>query len=360
MLPHLYALPYRSRLHDILREEQPDLIEVCDRNTRSAFYRVFFAGAGLQESLPPVVVGLSCERMDDNVAAFVSPGSFGNRWAVWYMRRDLRAPRFDGHISNSEYTARELWGPSVRLPGIPTIVCPMGVETRNLGPDRRSEKARRSLLRLSGQTAPTDTTRLLLYVGRISPEKNLPLLLDMMERLRLSSEPGYQLLVAGSGPLERWFAEASNARVPGCVHLLGQIANRERLAEIYANCDVLIHPNPREPFGIAPLEAMASGLPVVAPRFGGVLSYANEHNSWLAEPSGHCFADAVRQIFAKDDVKRAKIEAAQHTAEEFSWQRVTGRFFQLYDDFQFAELAGAHPPYSLEAAGPAQADLVIT
>ena len=146
-------------------------------------------------------------------------------------------------------------------------------------------------------------------------------------------------------------AEASEKRVPGRVHLLGQIVDRSLLAKIYANCDALIHPNPREPFGIAPLEAMASGLPVVAPRFGGVLSYANEDNSWLAEPSGESFADAVRQVFGQEDARRTKVDAALRTAEEFSWSRVTARFFQLYDDL-FAQLGSAPALYSLEMPGP--------
>jgi glycosyltransferase involved in cell wall biosynthesis len=100
---------------------------------------------------------------------------------------------------------------------------------------------------------------------------------------------------------------------------------------------------------------MASGLPVVAPRFGGVLSYANEHNSWLAEPSGAGFADAVRQLFAEGNARGAKVDAALRTAEEFSWPRVTARFFQLYDDL-FAQLRGASAHHSLETRGPAQAD----
>ena len=207
--------------------------------------------------------------------------------------------------------------------------------------------------------AVTEPTRLLLYVGRISPEKNLQLLLDMMEELAGDAGPNHHLLIAGSGPRQEWLAEASEKRVPGRVHLLGQIVDRSHLANIYANCDALIHPNPREPFGIAPLEAMASGLPVVAPRFGGVLSYANQDNSWLAEPSGKSFAGAVRQVFEQEDARRAKVDAALRTAEEFSWSRVTARFFQLYDDL-YAQLGSVSALHSLEAKSPAQADLVIT
>jgi len=339
LLPHLYALPFRSRLRDILCQEQPDLIEVCDKYTLCFLPSILRRGwiAGVTR---PVVVALSCERMDDNIAAFVSSGSFGHRWASWYMRR-VYAPRFDGHISNSEYTAQELWDALGPSPDIPIHVCPMGVETKSFGPERRSASVRRSLLALLPRAMPiAESARLLLYVGRISPEKNLKLLLEMMEHLGGDSGSDHRLLIAGSGPREEWLAETSERRIPGRVRLLGQIADRGRLAEIYANCDALIHPNPREPFGIAPLEAMASGLPVVAPRLGGVLSYANEHNSWLAEPSGECFAQTVRQVFAEEDARCAKIVAALRTAEKFSWPRATARFFQLYDDL-FARLGGA-------------------
>ena len=79
-----------------------------------------------------------------------------------------------------------------------------------------------------------------------------------------------------------------------------------------------------------------------------------------AEPSGESFADAVRQVFGQEDARRAKVDAALRTAEEFSWSpRVTARFFQLYDDL-FAQLGSASPLYSLEMPGPAQGDLIIT
>ncbi len=57
------------------------------------------------------------------------------------------------------------------------------------------------------------------------------------------------------------------------------------MAEIYANADAFVHPNPREPFGIAPLEAMAAGLPVIAPNSGGLTAYANLANAWLTNPT---------------------------------------------------------------------------
>ncbi len=68
---------------------------------------------------------------------------------------------------------------------------------------------------------------------------------------------------------------------------------RDRLATLFANVDAFLHPNPREPFGIAPLEAMAAGTPLVAPNSGGVTAYAHAGNAWLSEPTGEGFARSI-------------------------------------------------------------------
>jgi alpha-1,6-mannosyltransferase len=279
---------------------------------------------------PAAVISLSCERMDDNVSAFLTAKPWGRRFAKWYMRR-VYAPRFDGYISNSDYTAGELRQALLRKPNRPCVVCPMGVDVNGLGPHLRDEVLRRKLLLLFPEVEPFRQARLLLYAGRLSPEKNLSLLLETMEHLAADSAADYRLLIAGSGPLEEWFKAAAESRFPGKVLLLGQ-SSRKRLAELYANCDVLLHPNPREPFGIVPLEAMASGLPVVAPRAGGLLSYANAGNSWLADSSGSACAEAVRDVFQDGAVRGAKVANALQTANAFSWSRVTSQFFALYDE----------------------------
>jgi glycosyltransferase involved in cell wall biosynthesis len=77
---------------------------------------------------------------------------------------------------------------------------------------------------------------------------------------------------------------------------------------------------------------MASGLPVVAPLSGGVLSYASEANSWLAEPDGESFANSVHRIFSDENTRRSKVRRAIDTAEQFSWPRTAERFFDLYDN----------------------------
>jgi alpha-1,6-mannosyltransferase len=348
LLPHLYALPYRSKLRQILLNERPDLVEVCDKYTLCYLPSVV-RNHWIEDAPQAAFVGLSCERMDDNVSAFITDSRMGRRFANWYMK-SIYAPRFDFHISNSQYTAGELVDALAGRANLPVHVCPMGVDAKNLGPHRRGEAKRAALhgtfvgaARENGKrfnTAYTEGTeghsgmrdRLLLYVGRISPEKNVSLLVDMMEHLGSSPRQGYKLLVVGAGSLADWLSDNAERVAPGRVHLLGYVSDRERLADIYANCDALIHPNPREPFGIAPLEAMASGLPVVAPLSGGVLSYASEANSWLAEPDGESFANSVHRIFSDENTRRSKVRRAIDTAEQFSWPRTAERFFDLYDN----------------------------
>jgi glycosyltransferase involved in cell wall biosynthesis len=167
-----------------------------------------------------------------------------------------------------------------------------------------------------------------------------------MEHLAGDPSADYRLLVAGTGPRANWLERMAERHAPGRVRLLGHIADREHLADIFANCDALIHPNPREPFGIAPLEAMASGLPVVASRSGGVLFYANERNSWLAKPNGESFARSVRRVFEDECGRRSKVERAIGTAADFSWPQVTARFFELYDGLYacFRNSASVIPP----------------
>ncbi|HEY8559031.1 MAG TPA: glycosyltransferase family 4 protein, partial [Pyrinomonadaceae bacterium] len=114
--------------------------------------------------------------------------------------------------------------------------------------------------------------------------------------------------------------------------------DKETLADYYANCDVFVHPNPKEPFGIAPLEAMASGAPTVAPNSGGLLFYATPENAWLVEPTPQNFAAAVREIVENPAGRRRKVEKALETARRNTRagasDNLLAAYDQLYEDFQ--------------------------
>jgi phosphatidylinositol alpha 1,6-mannosyltransferase len=158
-----------------------------------------------------------------------------------------------------------------------------------------------------------------------------------MEILAKDTKNDYRLLVAGAGPQSVWLKEQTAKRVPNKIIQLGHL-DKELLADFYANADVFVHPNPREPFGIAPLEAMASGVPVVAPNAGGILSYATDENIWLTEPKGENFAAAIREVIENPVQTESKIRNALQTARLNTWEKSTDYLLATYDrmykDFQ--------------------------
>jgi len=340
IMPGQYLWP-RSPLRRILAQERADLVECCDKYTLNYLAALLRRGWLLGRHYRPAVVGLSCERMDRNMALYVSGSRAALSFCRYYMKW-LHFPMFDHHIAVSPLAAGELRaaarGHAVRR-GV--WVRPMGADCGLLSPARRTAATRARLERLAG--AP-DGSLLLLYAGRLAPEKNLQLLLDTMVQLEADAPGAFHLVVAGDGPGRAEFERQCDRLLPGAVQMLGYVRDREMLADIYASSDVFVHPNPCEPFGIAPLEAMASGLAVVAPDEGGVTCYANSANAWLAKPNAGSFAAAVHAIAADPQAASRRRAAARATAEEFDWERVTDGFFDLYDQLHAVVLGGASQP----------------
>ncbi len=323
IMPQSFLRP-NSRIASILREELPDVVEICDK------YTLQYLGGLLRErwvhrlQWRPTVVGLSCERMDENFNAYLFRGLGGKAFVRAYMKW-LYFPMFDHHITVSRHTAGELEiaarGHKVRR-GV--WVEPMGVDFDRFSPERRNPARRRALAESAGGD---ENSILLLYAGRLAVEKNVGLLPEIMKQL-----PGeYRTLIAGSGVLRGELEKRAAVCAPGRVHFLGHLEGRDALADLYADADVFVHPNPAEPFGIAPLEAMASGLPLLAPNSGGLTAYANAQNAWLVNADAREFAEAVMQIRESPVERARKTTAARETAEHYRWESVTERFFQLYE-----------------------------
>lgn len=340
LLPHRYLFPWPSLLRRILAAEQPALVEITDKYTLP-----WLAGAlrrGWVPGVPrPVLVGLSCERMDDNIAAYLTAGRVGRRFAELYMRH-LYVPLFDYHIAASGYIAEELDAAAAPRMRARVAVRALGVDFQRFHPEHRSPALRDSLL---GRVTGSRPSRLLLYAGRLSPEKNVALLVEMMAILAGDAACDYTLAVAGSGPLEGWLRAAADRTAPGRVRFVPHITDRDTLAALYASSDAFVHPNPREPFGIGPLEAMASGCPLVGPRAGGILTYASDENAWLAATDGATFAAAIRDLETSPERRARRIAQARDTAASYDWPLVMRRLFAHYDD-----LISAGPEAALGAA----------
>lgn len=344
-------LPNSSKIRKIMLDEKPDLVEVCDKYSLSLVAAMIRRNKFIQIGRP-MLVNLVCERMDDNLRAYVTKSKIGK----WFSNKFIsyyNFPLYDFHIANSQYTASEFnesleanrnkrflnycWK-FFRASNITekerVFVCPCGVNFEYFAKDRKSDEVKKEMRQKAN--IPPDSI-ILLYAGRISPEKNINLLLELMKVLAQDTKQDFRLLVAGGGPKVEWLKSETEQYIPNKIIQLGHL-EKETLAKYYANADVFVHPNPHEPFGIGPLEAMASRVPVVAPNSGGVLSYANNENAWLCEPNGENFAVAIREIIENAELKEQKIAKAFETAKANSRERSTDFIFNTYDklfaDFQ--------------------------
>ncbi len=183
---------------------------------------------------------------------------------------------------------------------------PQGVDTRRFHPDKASVRLRE---RLSGGHA---SDRLLLYVGRLAPEKGI-------ERLKaiLREVPGTRLAIVGDGParrnLEREFA-GTRAVFTGLLH-------GEDLAAAYASADAFLFPSTTDTLGLAMIEALASGLPIVAARSGASQEVVSEGENGLFYEVGsrEALVAAVRRLFSDDAFREALARGARAAAEERDW-----------------------------------------
>jgi glycosyltransferase involved in cell wall biosynthesis len=192
-----------------------------------------------------------------------------------------------------------------------------GVDTEIFRPEHASPQMRDRLT----QGHPKD--RLLLYVGRLSAEKEI-------ERCRsiLTELPGSRLALVGDGPhrgkLEEYFAGTPT-------HFAGYLRGRE-LAAAFASADIFFMPSRTETLGLVLLEAMASGCPVVAAAAGGILDIVQDGvTGHLYDPANPSSAiPAVRRLLRDAGHREQMSRRARRDAEQWSWNEATRQLERFY------------------------------
>jgi alpha-1,6-mannosyltransferase len=312
---------YRAllRLHlieEALEREQPDLIESGDP------YQVAWKALASGRALGIPVVGFYHSHFPDAVLRSVAKyfGSIsvkiaeeiGRKYAVTLYNRFERTL-----IPSAGLTSllRD-WG----LENAETLE--LGVDTGVFFPDEaRGREARRRL------GWPSDRI-VLLYVGRLNPDKNVRRLLETFSLLH-RREPGrYHLAVVGDGMLRGALMRLREET--GEVSWTRYCDGAGDLADHYRGADLFVHPGVKETFGLVTLESQACGTPVVGIRgsYMDAINFSGLHN-WSAANDPEALADAIRTV-SSGDLATSGLRAAATVAERYDWQAVFGRLFAVY------------------------------
>ena len=318
------ALLNLTAVEEILENERPDVIESGDP------YQVAWKALASGHALRIPVVGFYHSHFPE--AYLRTIGKFFGPIAVEITRDVARRyvrelyNRFAATIVPSPALARVLsdWG--VRN----TRLGELGVDTRLFRPG--CEAGERTAVRRT--LGVPEGNLLLLYVVRLSPEKNVTTMFEAFARLASGTDGGrFTLLVTGDGPERRHLAGLQE-KCPGVIRLPYQ-ADGQQLARIYRAADMFVHPGVQETFGLVALESQACGTPVVGIRgsyMDRIIFTDQEH--WAAENTPEALADAIRAMAGRDLAKEGG-EAADRVRRFYDWDQVFDRLFGVY-----AEVAG--------------------
>ncbi|MDR0284745.1 MAG: glycosyltransferase [Propionibacteriaceae bacterium] len=288
-----------AKVRQVLGRFRPTSIEVSDKWTLTA--------AGLwarQHNVPSVL--FSHERLDDMASMFLEmevapPVHLLNRWL---------AKVYDRVVVTTRYSAGEWINTTADL-----TVQNLGVDLDEFTPGRR-------------EPDPSGTLKL-IYAGRLSREKSPHLAVATAVELDRRGID-VQLHVFGTGPhLEELRTIAGHS--PVFFH--GYLDSRAALAEAYRSADIALSVCPAETFGLAVLEALACGTPVVTADRGGARELVDSTCAEWAAPDPVFLADAVLRMAERLQRGEADLRGAARTAaERYPWDQAVAGLLALHTD----------------------------
>lgn len=206
-------------------------------------------------------------------------------------------------------------------------VVPMGVDLKLFNPRRRSHALR-------AQFGASEDTCVLMFAGRLSPEKRVLTIVKAFERLGMDA----QLWMLGDGP-QRSDIEAAATRNPR-IRIFDYESDRRRFADLLASADVYVSTGPFETFGISVIEAQASGLPVAGVSAGALRERVPPGLGFLG-PVDDDEALAANVVRAASDRRAMGARARAHIEQHFSWQHALAQLFARYQE-RLPASGGAH------------------
>jgi alpha-1,6-mannosyltransferase len=310
------ALINLNLVEEALEREQPDLIESGDP------YQIAWKALASGRALGIPTVGFYHSHFPDAVLRSVAKyfGSIsvmmaeeiGKRYAVTLYNRFERTLVPSAGLSD----LLRAWG----MENIETLE--LGVDTDIFFPDKeRGREARQAL------GWPADK-QVLLYVGRLNPDKNVRKLFEAVELLHQTNPGRFHLAVVGDGMLRGVLHRLEEET--GAVSWIRYCNGAQELADIYRAADLFVHPGVKETFGLVTLESQACGTPVVGIRgsYMDAINFSGLHN-WSVENNPEALAGAIRTV-ADQDLAASGLGASAFVGSRYGWKAVFGRLFAIY------------------------------
>ncbi|GGX87791.1 glycosyltransferase [Streptomyces fructofermentans] len=299
------VLTDRRRVAALLESLAPDRLEVSDRTT------LRWTGVWARRARVPAVM-VSHETADGVLRTWGLPDGLARRASDTLNTRT--AHHYARIVCTTEYAEREF----VRIGARNVVRAPLGVDLEGRHPALRDPGLR------ARHARPGEL--LLVLCSRLSVEKRPGTALDALDALLRGGRRAV-LVVAGDGPLRpRLEQRARERRLP--VVFLGHVADRAHLGGLQASADVCLAPGPAETFGLAALEAMACGTPVVASASSALPEVIGSAGA-VAADTGRAFAAAVETLLARPEGERRA--AARARAARFGWPAAVGAFLAAHD-----------------------------
>ena len=186
---------------------------------------------------------------------------------------------------------------------------------------------------------------MVLFVGSQFRLKGLEFAIRALAEMKTEA---HLLVVGHDSPANGFRKLANELGVAERVHFLGA---RKDLPEIYPAADAFVFPSLYETFALVCLEAMASGLPVVASRVGGIEDYLrDEENGLFIKREAHDIAQKLDRVLTDADLRARLRATGLATAANYSWDKIAQQYLRLFDQLMMEREAATNGGIMSESA----------
>ncbi len=301
------GLPSAQRLRRLWRRERPDVLYVATEGP--------LGWAAVREAARlgiPVISGFHTNFH-----------SYSRHYQIGFMQRPIYhyLRRLHNRTACTLVPTEELRKSLLADSFANVEVLGRGVDSRLFSPLRRSDELRRAWGLGRKEQA-------VIYVGRLAAEKNLPLAIHAFRAMR-AANPHLRLIIVGHGPFyEELYANERDVLFCG-------VQTGTALAEHYASADIFLFPSETETYGNVTMEAMASGLAVIAFDYAAARLHIGDGQDGLLVPLGdhEGFIRTARELAQQPERINALRVAARRKAQRLDWQGVADRFEWLLREY---------------------------